>query len=132
MRRHNGIRNRKMSWKFNNAYQTALCGSALALALVAPAARAAGSPNDPVKNNDVTLPHVAADRTGSVPTKDTATLHLTTDLGSVRVMTLPPGAAAEVRYAVHIETDARSPLAEHLLDRYGLVTRAVADGVEIT
>jgi len=88
--------------------------------------------NDPVKNNDVSLPHVVADRTGAIPTKDTATLHLTADLGSIRVISLPPGVAPEVRYSVHIETDARSPLAEHLLDRYALTARNVADGVEIS
>jgi TonB family protein len=100
-----------------------------ALAPVTCAAETLG--NDPVKN-DVTLPHVVADRTGAIPTKDTATLHLTADLGSVRVISLPPGAAPEVRYSVHIETDARSPLAEHLLDRYALTARNVADGVEIS
>src|SRR6476661_1076780 len=122
-----------MNRKFTNAHSTVLWSAALAIALLAPVARAGESlGNDPVKNNDVTLPHVAADRTGSIPTKDTATLHLTADLGSVRVMTLPPGVAPEVRYAVHIETDARTPLAEHLLDRYGLLTRTVPDGVEIT
>jgi TonB family protein len=88
--------------------------------------------NDPVKNNDVGLPHVVDDRTGAIPTKDTATLHLTADLGPVRVISLPPGAAPEVRYAVHIETDARSPLAEHLLEHYAFTARNVADGVEIS
>ena len=122
-----------MNRKFTNAHSTVLWSAMLAIALLAPVARAGESlGNDPVKNNDVTLPHVAADRTGSIPTKDTATLHLTADLGSIRVMTLPPGVAPEVRYAVHIETDARTPLAEHLLDRYGLLTRTVPDGVEIT
>src|SRR5215470_9938046 len=84
-----------------------------AIAPVTSAAETLG--NDPVKNNDISLPHVVADRTGAIPTRDTATLHLTADLGSVRVISLPPGAAPEVRYSVHIETDARSPLAEHLL-----------------
>src|SRR2546423_10801456 len=101
-----------------------------ALAPITIAAETLG--NDPVKNNDVSLPHVVADRTGSVPTKDTATLHLSADLGSVRIISLPPGAAPEVRYSVHIETDAHSPLAEHLLDRYALNARNVPDGVEIS
>jgi len=103
------------------------------VAALAPIAHAAETPgNDPVKNNDINLPHVAADRTGSIPTKDTATLHLTADLGSIRLISLPPGASPEVRYSVHIETDARSPLADHLLDRYALTARNVPDGVEIT
>jgi TonB family protein len=111
----------------------ALSLSAAFVAAVAPATCAAETlGNDPVKNNDINLPHVAADRTGALPTKDIATLHLTADLGSVRVIALPPGVAPEVRYSVHIETDARSPLAEHLLDRYALNARNVPDGVEIS
>ena len=111
----------------------ALSIAAAFVAALAPITRAAETlGNDPVKNNGINLPHVAADRTGSIVTKDAATLHLTADLGSVRVISLPPGASPEVRYSVHIETDARSPLADHLLDRYALTARNVPDGVEIT
>ncbi|MGC2531167.1 MAG: hypothetical protein WA639_25760, partial [Candidatus Acidiferrum sp.] len=62
----------------------------------------------PVPGNPA--PRVAMDRSGVVPTQDGLTLHLTTDLGSVRVVALEPGAAPVVRYTVHIETDARVPL----------------------
>ena len=55
---------------------------------------------------------IGVDRTGSVETRDGLTLHLNTDLGSVRVVTLEPGTAPAVHYTVHIETDARGPLAQ--------------------
>ncbi|MGC1617823.1 MAG: energy transducer TonB [Candidatus Acidiferrum sp.] len=76
-------------------------------------------------------PRVAMDRSGVVPTQDGLTLHLTTDLGSVRVVALEPGAAPVVRYSVHIETDARVPLAQILLERYSLTAKATTTGVEI-
>ncbi len=83
----------------------------------------------PVPGNPA--PRVAMDRSGVVPTQDGLTLHLTTDLGSVRVVALEPGAAPVVRYTVHIETDARVPLAQMLLQRYSLTAKATATGVEI-
>jgi TonB family protein len=73
----------------------------------------------------------SADRSGTLQTRDGLTLHLTADLGSVRIVTLEPGAPQVVRYTAHIETDARAPLAQSLLDRYSLTARATASGVEI-
>jgi TonB family protein len=73
----------------------------------------------------------AVDRSGTLQTRDGLTLHLTTDLGSVRIVALEPGAPPVVRYMAHIETDARAPLAQSLLDRYSLTARATASGVEI-
>jgi TonB family protein len=58
-------------------------------------------------------------------------LHLTADLGSVRVVALEPGAPPVVRYTAHIETDARAPLAQSLLDHYSLTAKTTASGVEI-
>jgi TonB family protein len=83
------------------------------------------------KPGDPNAPRVSTDRTGSLPTKDGQTLRLTTDLGSVRIVSPEPGAPPVVRYTVHIETDARSPLAERLLDRYSLTARGASEGVEI-
>ncbi len=77
-------------------------------------------------------PRVAVDRSGVLQTRDGLTLHLSTDLGSVRVVALEPGAPPVVRYSVHIETDARAPLAQSLLDRYSLTARSTASGVEMT
>lgn len=77
-------------------------------------------------------PRVAADRSGSLQTRDGLTLHLTTDLGSVRVVALEPGTPQVVHYTVHIETDARAPLAQNLLDRYSLTAKATPSGVEIS
>ena len=75
---------------------------------------------------------IGVDRTGSVETRDGQTLHLNTDLGSVRIVTLEPGTTPAVHYTVHIETDARGPMAQMYLDHYALTARTVPGGVEIT
>jgi TonB family protein len=89
-----------------------------------PAAREIVAPGD-------SGPRVSADRTGVLDTKDAGTLRLTSDLGSVKIIPLQPGAPPVVRYSVHIETDARTPLAQRLLDRYSLIARNLSDGVQI-
>ena len=76
-------------------------------------------------------PRVAADRSGTLQTRDGLTLHLTTDLGSVRIVALEPGAPPVVRYTAHIETDARASAAQSLLDRYSLTAKTTSYGVEI-
>ncbi len=75
--------------------------------------------------------HATADRSGVLATKDGLTLKLTTDLGSVNIVQLDPGAAPVVRYAVHIETDARGSAAQRLLDVYSLKAKSINSGVEI-
>src|ERR1700731_4515626 len=74
-------------------------------------------PRDPVLPGEPG-PRASVDRSGTLPTRDGQTLHLTTDVGSVRIVALDPGASPIVRYSVHIETDARAPLAQSLLDHY--------------
>src|SRR5262249_27974233 len=64
-------------------------------------------------------------------TAEGLTLRLTTDLGSVKILPQDEGAPAVVRYSVHLETDARAPLAQKLLQQYSLVAKATALGVEI-
>ena len=76
-------------------------------------------------------PRASVDRSGTLQTRDGLTLHLTADLGSVRIVALEPGAPPVVRYTAHIETDARGPLAQSLLDRYSLTAKATVSGVEI-
>jgi TonB family protein len=76
-------------------------------------------------------PRASTDRSGTLQTRDGLTLHLTTDLGPVRIIVLDPSAPPVVRYTAHIETDARGPLAQNLLDRYSLAAKATASGVEI-
>jgi TonB family protein len=84
------------------------------------------------KPGEPTPARVSTDRTGSLQTSDGLTLRLTTDLGSVKIIPLENGSAPAVRYSVHIETDARAPLAQHLLDHYSLSAKAISAGVEIT
>jgi TonB family protein len=88
-------------------------------------------PVEPTKPGEPSGVRVTADRNGSLPTKDGLTLRLITDLGSVKIVSLPPGAAPVVRYTVHLETDARASLADRLLTRYSLTTQTNEDGVEI-
>ena len=76
-------------------------------------------------------PRASVDRSGTLQTRDGLTLRLTADLGSVRIVALEPGAPPVVRYTAHIETDARAPLAQSLLDRYSLTAKATSSGVEI-
>ena len=77
-------------------------------------------------------PHVSEDRVGVLQTSDGLTLRLNTDLGSVRIINIEPGAPPVVRYKVHIETDARASVSQHLLEHYSLNAKATASGVEIT
>jgi TonB family protein len=76
--------------------------------------------------------HASVVRSGSIATKDGLTLRLTTDLGSVSIVPLEAGAAPVVRYTVRIETDARGPAAQLLLDSYSLKAKPVYAGAEIT
>jgi TonB family protein len=76
--------------------------------------------------------HSSVVRSGTLETRDGLTLRLTTDLGSVRILQLEAGAAPVVRYAVHIETNARGPAARQLLDSYVLKARPTNFGVELT
>jgi TonB family protein len=77
-------------------------------------------------------PRTSDDRTGTLQTMDGLTLRLTTDLGSVKIVTLEAGSEPQVRYAVHLETDVRAPLAQHLLDHYSLIAKSTPNGIEIT
>jgi TonB family protein len=92
----------------------------------------AAPPSGLTKPGEPTQQRISAERTGSLQTSDGLTLRLTTDLGSVKVVPLEKGAAPACHYTVHIETDARTPLARHLLDHYSLSAKSTSDGVEIT
>ena len=76
-------------------------------------------------------PRVSTDRTGVIPTEDGKTLRLTTDLGSVKIVSLEPGSPMALRYTVHIETDARASAAERLLSHYSITAKATPTGVDI-
>ena len=83
------------------------------------------------KPGEPSATRISADRTGILQTSDGLMLRLTTDLGSVKIVPQEAGAPPVVRYAVRIETDARAPLARHLLDHYALSAKATSAGVEI-
>lgn len=77
-------------------------------------------------------PHASVNRSGELRVTNNMTLHVSADLGNVRIETLPPGAPAVVRYTVHIETDAPMPVAQRLLDRYSLTTRETVESVYLS
>jgi TonB family protein len=91
--------------------------------------RALTGPNQP---GDPGSQHASVVRSGALETRDGLTLRLTTDLGSVKIFQLEPGAAPVVRYSVHIETEARGPAAQQLIENYSLKARPTNSGVEIT
>src|ERR1700737_4950531 len=84
------------------------------------------------KSGDPAGSRTSTDRTGRFTTSEGLTLRLNTDLGSVKIIPLEANVAPVVQYAVHIETDARAPLAQHLLDHYSVIAKATPTGVEIT
>jgi TonB family protein len=86
---------------------------------------------EPTKPGDPPA-HVSAEREGVLTTSEGLTLRLSTDLGSIKIIPLEAGAAPVVRYTVHLETDARAPLAKHLLDHYSLSAKSSSSGVEIS
>jgi TonB family protein len=94
----------------------------------------AGEPSsaEPAQPADPGSQHASVVRTGVLGTRDGLTLRLTTDLGSVNIVQLEAGAPPVVRYTVHIETDARGPIAQQLLSSYALKAKPFNSGVEIT
>lgn len=105
--------------------------SALVPALLAGADRHGHQPYEPPAPPEPGA-RTSAERSGAFETRNGLTLHLTTDLGSVHIIPLPPGAPPEVRYIVHIETDAHAPVAQRLLEKYSLTAKAINGGVELT
>lgn len=85
----------------------------------------------PENPGDPGSPHTSAVRTGVLGTKEGLTLHLTADLGSVRIIQIDAGSAPVVRYTVRLETDARGGAATKLLNEYSLRARSADSGVEI-
>jgi TonB family protein len=86
---------------------------------------------DPNKYGDPSVPHAAKEFSGDLASHDGLTLRVVTDFGSVRVVALPPGSPARVRYTLHVETDARGAAAQALLDKYIVRSKSTAAGVEI-
>ena len=86
----------------------------------------------PAWSGENTPAHVSTDRSGTIPTSEGLTLHMTADLGSVNVQRQPPGSPRTVHYSVRIETDAREPLATKLLQNYKLDAASSPSGVTIT
>src|SRR5579863_2311534 len=91
------------------------------LCTVAP--RAAGENNPP---------HASADHSGEIAAGPVNAFILAADLGSVQIQTRPANANPVVRYSVHLETDARQPAAQALLEKYSLTARQTRNGTVIS
>jgi TonB family protein len=74
----------------------------------------------------------SADRSGDLAVTEGMTLHVSADLGSVRIETLPPGASPSIHYTVHVETDVPDPVGQRLLGNYSITTRETVDSVFLT
>ncbi|HKW32927.1 MAG TPA: energy transducer TonB [Candidatus Acidoferrum sp.] len=85
----------------------------------------------PEKPGEPGAPRTSIIRSGVLQTREGLTLRLTTDLGSVNVTQLEPGAPPLVRYTVHVETDAHGAAAAQLLSNYSLKAGTSSTGVEI-
>src|SRR5215467_15616696 len=85
----------------------------------------------PEKPGDPGAPRTSISRSGVLPTREGLTLRVITDLGSVSVTQLEPGAAPVVRYTVRVETDAHEAAATQLLNKYSLKYGTSSTGVEI-
>jgi TonB family protein len=125
----------KREFRGGNFRSAWLCAFAIILcvSLFSSRGRAAveSEPHEHTKSGDPVTPHAFDQRTGVLETQDGLTLRLTADLGSVHIITLEAGAAPAVRYTVRIETDARPPQAQALLDKYVLRAKATGAGVEM-
>lgn len=110
----------------------ALLSCAAVLPVLSIASTGAETALEPARTAELPATRSASVRSGTIQTRDGLTLRLTTDLGSVRIFQLEPDADPVVRYTAHIETDARGPAAQQLLESYSLKSRGNSSGVEIT
>jgi len=101
-------------------------------AFAAEAGAGEAAPIERPQPSDPGSQHASVVRTGALNTRDGLTLRLTTDFGPVNITQLEAGAAPAVRYSVRIETDARGPAAQQLLDSYSLRAKSTVTGVDIT
>lgn len=116
----------------SSVLKRSLLATSLGIILL-PVSVLAGGPSEPASfAAEVGSPRIFTNRNGVLTTKDGLTLRLKTDLGSVRIVHLAPDASPVVQYAIRIETDARAPLAQRLLEHYVLKTSSTASGVEIS
>ena len=123
---------------FSSVLRSALLwmlAAGFSVAQLAPAAFAS-DPKEPAplpeKPGEPGTPRTSIVRSGVLQTREGLTLRLTTDLGSVNVTQVEPGAAPVVRYTVHVETDARGAAAAQLLSNYSLKAGSSYTGVEVS
>lgn len=130
----NSIFDRKISSRARYCALLWTLGAVFSAAQFTPAVLAA-DPKEPAplpeKPEGPGAPRTSIIRSGVLQTREGLTLRLTTDLGSVNVTQLEPGAAPVVRYTAHVETDAHGAAATQLLSNYSLKVGTFSTGVEI-
>ena len=105
--------------------------SVFSVAQFSPAAFASDPKNPAPIPENPGAPRTSIIRSGVLQTREGLTLRLTTDLGSVNVTQLEPGAPPVVRYTVQVETDAHGAAATQLLSNYSLKVGTSSTGVEV-
>jgi TonB family protein len=78
------------------------------------------------------IPRVGEERAGMEETRNGLRLHLSADLGDIKILTASSSERPRVRYKVRIETDARNREARKLLKEYSLAVKSTLAGVWIT
>ena len=125
---------RKMFFRARHSALLWTLAAVFSVAQFSPAAFAS-DPREPAplpeKPGDPGAPRTSITRSGVLQTREGLTLRLTTDLGSVNLTQLEPGAAPVVRFTVHVETDAHGATAAQLLSNYSLKYGTSSTGVEI-
>lgn len=124
---------RRISFRARHSALLWTLAAAFSVAQFSPAAFAS-DPKEPApspeKPGEPGAPRTSTIRSGVLQTREGLTLRLTTDLGSVNVTQLEPGAPPVVRYTVHVETDAHGAAAQ-VLSNYSLKAGTSSTGVEI-
>jgi TonB family protein len=122
--------NKTIILRVRPGFKAQLCFGVLLLSACVAAGTERKAPDKPAP--DPNPARTSEDRSGSLPTTDGLTLRLTTDQGSVKIVRGEAGSPPQVRYMVHLETDVRAPLAQHLLDHYSIIAKSTPNGIEIT
>lgn len=84
----------------------------------------------PAKGGEQPQARITSEKSGTFTARDGGRLKLVTDMGSVRLITVP--GASQVSYRVRLEADASQPDAQALIDQFNVVARGSAEVIWIT
>ncbi len=72
------------------------------------------------------IPEVSAEKSGTIPTKDSTRLRVSAEPGNIHIFT---DESAQVSYRVRIQADAREPGAEELVRAFAISARQIRQGI---